>query len=173
MYSQKGQGLELQRAIARKLHDPTRNYEGTYWHRYLKDIGLYTELYGETDHQFVTIGLKNDYPIDKIKKYINKPHKWLNGAVLSVERFRKNGEHLHIHILTTQPYNKTKIIRDLSRRFKVTANYIDVRRSKSTADYNNRANYIRGCKSSTEKSELVEKDVEWRKTNNLENYYML
>lgn len=155
------------------MHNAEVDYTGTCWEKYLKDIGLYTELYGETAHQFVTIGLPNDYNLGKIKDYINKPHKWLSGAVLSVERFRKNGEHLHIHILTTQPYNKHKVIRDLSRRFKVTRNYIDVRRSNSTADYNNRSNYIKGNKSSTEKSELVKKDVEWRQENGFENYYIL
>ena len=41
MYTQKGQGLELQRAVARSMHDPDRDYTGTAWHKYLKDIGLY------------------------------------------------------------------------------------------------------------------------------------
>ena len=173
MYQTNGQGLELQRAVARRMHDPNKDYTGTCWERYLKDIGLYKELYGETPHQFITIGLPNDYPLDNIKKYIAKPHAWLSGATLSVEYFRKNGEHLHIHILTEKPYNKSKAIRDLSRKFKVAVNYIDVRRSNSTGDYNNRRNYIRGDKQDTEKLECVEKDIQWRKDNSFENYYVL
>jgi hypothetical protein len=173
MYQQKGQGLELQKAVARNMHDADTDYTGTAWHKYLKDIGLYNELYGEISHQFITIGLPNDYPLDNIKKYIAKPHAWLSGATLAVERFRKNGEHLHIHILTDKPHNKTKAIRDLSRKFKVAPNYIDVRRSNSQADYNNRRNYIRGDKQDTAKLECVEKDIQWRKDNDFENYYLL
>lgn len=172
-YIPKNTGLELQRAVARQHHDPTCDYTGTAWIRYLKDIGLYKELYGETRHQFITVGLPNDYSIEKIRKFIKRPYLWLEGAILSVERFRKNGVHLHIHILRKGVYNKSKIIRDLSRKFKVSSNYIDVRKSSSTADYQNRSNYIRGNKCDNEKLECVEKDIEWRKTENLENYYVL
>lgn len=168
-----GQGLELQRSVARKMHDPNTDYSGTCWHQYLKDIGLYKELYGEQAHQLITIGLPNDYDVSQIKKYIKNPHKWLKEAMLSVERFRKNGEHLHIHILTSKPYNKTRLIRDLSRRFKVEKNYIDVRRSNSMSDYTNRKNYIMGRKSCTEKQENCDKDREWRKTVELEDIYIL
>lgn len=172
-YHSKHSGIEIQRAIAREHHDPDRDYTGTMWHQYLKDIGIYDELYGEERHQFITIGLPNDYPIKKIKKFIKRPYLWLEDAILSVEKYRKNGEHLHIHILRKGYHSKTKIIRDLSTKFKVSRNYIDVRKSKSSADYTNRNNYIRGIKSDNEKLECVEKDIEWRKTENLENYYML
>ena len=84
MYRLDGQGIELQRAIARKMHDPTMDYTGTAWHRYLRDIGLYKELVGEKRHQFITIALPNNYKIEKIVKYTEKPHKWAKGAMLSV-----------------------------------------------------------------------------------------
>ena len=174
MYVQlNGSGIELQRAIARKMHDPNKDYSGTAWHRYLKDIGIYKELYGERRHQFITIALPNDYKLEHIKKYAKSPHKWAKGGLMSVEYYSSNGENLHIHMLKEDVYSKTKIIRDLARRFKVKSNFIDVRTSTSVADFNNRKNYICGRKSTTEKLEHVEKDREWRKENEIPDIFNL
>ena len=67
-----------------------------------------------------------------------------------------------MHILLPDVISKPIIIRDLSRRFKVAKNFIDVRTSKSVSDWNNRKNYILGRKTTTEKLDNVELDRQWR-----------
>lgn len=136
----------------------------------LKHYGLYNEFFAAKPHQFITVALPNDYPLKKILKYLEKPHKWLVGWI-SIERYSKSGENLHLHILKEGNYTKTKIIRDLARRFKVDSNFIDVRRGTEPTDYNNRLSYIKGDKMATEKMEHVAKDKQWRQENNLRDYY--
>jgi len=129
-------------------------------------------LLEDKPHQLITVALPNDYDIEKIKKYINHPHTWCRG-ILSIERYSKVGENLHLHILKEGIYNKTKIVRDLSRKFKIATNFIDVRRGNEQTDYDNRLSYIKGDKVDEAKMESVQKDKEWRIANNLENYYLL
>lgn len=136
----------------------------------LKWAGIYHEFYSEKPHQFITVALPNDYPLKRILKYLEKPHKWLVGWI-SIEKYSKSGENLHLHILKEGNYSKTKIIRDLARRFKVESNFIDVRRGTEPTDYNNRLSYIKGDKMATEKMEHVAKDKQWRQENNLRDYY--
>lgn len=157
----------------RTMHREAQGQFGTAWIDLLKRAGLYRELCGEIKHQFITIALPLDYDLKKIKKYIEKPHGWLIGAILSVERYSKVGENLHIHILKLGYYSKTKIIRDLSKKFKVSSNFIDVRVSAETTDYQHRENYIKGEKVDEHKMECVELDRAWREKHKIKHYYEL
>ena len=137
--------------------------------RLFRDFGC-GDLLQDKPHQFITVALPNDYAIKDILRYIDNPHKWCKGLV-SIEKYSKAGENLHLHILKEGYYSKSKIIRDLSRKFKIATNFIDVRRGTEPTDWNNRLSYIKGIKMDTEKMEHVEKDKTWRIENNLSNYY--
>jgi len=137
--------------------------------RLFRDFGC-GDLLNDKPHQFITVALPNDYPLKKILKYLEKPHKWLVGWI-TIEKYSKSGENLHLHILKEGNYSKTKLIRDLARRFKVESNFIDVRRGTEPTDWNHRLSYIKGDKMATEKMEHVQKDKEWRIENKLKDYY--
>lgn len=128
------------------------------------------DLLNDKPHQFITVALPNDYDLKKLLNYINNPHKWCKGWI-SIEKYSKSGENLHMHILKEGNYSKTKIIRDLSRRFKIESNFIDVRKGTEPTDWNNRLSYIQGTKVSEEKMECVEKDKEWRKEHSIKDHY--
>lgn len=138
---------------------------------FLRSVGC-GHLLEDKPHQFITVALPNDYDIEKIKKYINHPHAWCRG-ILSIEKYSKVGENLHLHILKEGNYSKTKVVRDLARKFKIAPNFIDVRRGNEQTDYDNRLSYIKGDKVDEAKMENVQKDKEWRIENSLENYYLL
>ncbi|AXH75134.1 MAG: putative replication initiation protein [Circoviridae sp.] len=140
--------------------------------RFIQDEGL-TGLVEDTSHQLITVALPNDYSLQKIKEYIESPHQWVRGGLLSVERYSKTGVNLHIHILITGYRSKTLIIRDLSRKFKIETNFIDVQRGKTATDYNNRIQYLKGNKMDTEKIDNVQKDDEWRHKEGFNKYYRI
>lgn len=140
--------------------------------RFIQDEGL-TGLVEETAHQFITVALPNDYDLDKIREFIQNPHQWVDGSLLTIERYSKSGENLHLHILRKGYKSKTLIIRDFSRRFKIEPNFINVQRGRNPADYDNRLSYLKGVKVDEGKMENVQKDVEWRIENNLEQIYKI
>lgn len=169
--------METLRSIARQQH--TEEYRDLHakplnrWHQYLRFLGIYDELIETKKHQFITIALPLDYSLAKLTRYIMKPHAWLTGAYLTIERYSKIGDNLHIHILKEGYYSKTKIIRDLSRRFKLASNFIDVRVSDDQAVYNHRLDYIKGEKADENKMSYVKLDKEWRKKHQIRNYYKI
>ena len=85
----------------------------------------------------------------------------------------ENTDHVHCHMLikgeTTQP---SKLIRDMSRIFKINKNYVDCKNSTNEDLYQTRLNYIKGIKK-TSKTEAVEKDKVWRSKQCLEEYYQI
>ncbi len=164
--------------LLRHLHNKwaDENPEEPYcsgWIQILKDNDMYDELIGEEKHQMITLALPNEFEISKILKYISKPHSYLvDNAVLAIERFSDSGENLHVHILKKGNYSKSKIIRDMSKKFKIQSNFVDVRYGIDKSIYQKRLQYVQGEK--TEKKELnVEKDKIWRKDRNLKDYYNL
>lgn len=168
------QGLAVIQDIIRKqvAKDPTFS-DGIGFARMCRDFKLY-DLLAETPHQFITVALPNSYPLGKLDTQLTtKINKWLADSLAVVEYHSKSGENLHIHILRQGNYSKPKIIRDLSRKFKVDRNFIDVKRSVRDVDYKNRYNYIKGIKVDDDKSEYVEKDREWRKQSGLRELYNL
>lgn len=168
------QGLALIQGVIRQQvkNDPTFA-EGIGFNRLCRDYKLY-DLIQAKPHQFITIALPIEYSINKLKNQITKKiNKWLSGSKCVVERYSKSGDNLHIHILKEGIYSKPKIIRDLSRKFKIDKNFVDVRSSTKKVDYDNRVKYISGNKNDEIKMEHVEKDAVWRKENDLEDIYNL
>lgn len=156
----------------RILHKPEGPYT-TGWIHLVKTAGLYHELIGEEKHQFITLALPNEFEIAKILKYISKPHSYLrDNAVLAVEKYSDSGENLHIHILKKGNYSKSKIIRDMSKKFSINTNFVDVRYGIAKDMYQKRLHYVKGEKQE-KKEHNVEKDKQWRKKHQLKDYYLL
>ncbi len=120
------------------------------------------------------MALPNDFDLDLLKDKIKKiKYSYLKNALLTVEFYSKSGENLHIHALKKGNYQKGKIVRDLSRYFKITANFIDVESSSDPQIYLNRLSYINGEKSDPDKMLNCLRDQKWRKDNNFEEIYYL
>jgi len=131
------------------------------------------ELY---KHQFITIALPQEYDIKKLLKIISSlSYPYLSDSWLSVENFsgELHKENLHIHILKKEIYSKTKIIRDLSRKFKIAPNFINIKKGDSKSDYLNRLHYINGEKQDELKQQNSELDKQWRINNDIEQIYNL
>jgi len=128
-------------------------------------------------HQFITIALPTEnYELKELKKVIqNLSYSYLKNAKLVVEYF--SGElkkrNLHVHILKQGIYSKTKIIRDLSTKFKVAPNFINVKKGTKESDYMNRLNYLEGEKHSELKKTNCELDRIWREKNGFCHIYNL
>ena len=84
--------------------------------------------------------------------------------------------HPHIHILYdnhTQP-QKSQLLRDLAKDFKVLPNFVEncTEGIKSSKRYFERINYLKGEKKES-KIEMVNKDNQIREENNIKNYYLM
>lgn len=127
-------------------------------------------------HQFITIALPTEKTdLSKLKKVISKiNYEYLENAYLTVEFYSGlKKENLHIHILKQGIYNKTKLIRDLSRKFKVSDNFVNVKKGTNKKDYENRLAYLKGEKKDELKKENCELDREWREKNGFQQIYYL
>lgn len=125
-------------------------------------------------HQFITIALPNDTDLKTLKKKIySLDYKYLKGALLRVENFSANGQNLHIHILKEHVYSKCRVIRDMSRKWKVEKNFVNVRLGKQESDYQHRLNYVNGLKKDDDKTANVELDKKWRSENGLDEIYII
>lgn len=128
-------------------------------------------------HQFITIALPTEnYALDQLKSVIdNLEYSYLENAYLIVENFSgiTKKENLHVHILKQGIYSKTKLIRDMSRKFKVLPNFINVKKGTKEKDYLNRLQYINGEKQSELKKENHELDRKWREENGFQQIYSL
>lgn len=131
----------------------------------------------EYKHQFITIALPTEnYALSKLKKIINNiNYTYLDNAYLTVEMF--SGElkkkNLHIHILKKGIYNKTKLIRDMSRKFKVCDNFVNIKKGTKESDYLNRLAYLNGEKVDELKKENCDLDRIWRDNNGFQQIYTL
>lgn len=125
-------------------------------------------------HQLITVALPNDFDLDLLKDKIKKiKYAYLKNALLTVEFHTAVGENLHIHALKKGNYQKGKIVRDLSRYFKIAPNFIDVESDSDPQTYLNRLSYINGEKSDPDKMLNCLRDQKWRKDNNFEEIYYL
>lgn len=137
------------------------------------------ESYFPTDdisHQLITVALPNDYDLTVLKYKLENglQYQYLDTAIARVERHSDGGKpNLHLHILKKGNYQKSKIIRDLSRHFKIDKNFVDVRSSKSRTRYNNSLNYVYGAKKDDAKLADVELDIQWRLDNGFAEIYNL
>jgi hypothetical protein len=135
-------------------------------------LGIYVPQV-DKPHWFITIALPNERnPKDMVDITKNlERHAYMSNYCFSIEFFSKSGENQHIHILVWgSKVNKTKTIRDFSRKYDVSANFIDIKHSKKAQDFLNRYNYIKGNKDDT-KMESVEKDRARRRELDLLDYY--
>lgn len=127
----------------------------------------------EKPHWFITIALPNDRdPVEMVNltKSLSR-YAYMTNYMFSIEFYSKSGENMHIHILVWgTKVNKTKCIRDFSRKYDLSANFIDVKYSKRESDYSNRENYIKGIKEDS-KMDSVQKDREKRASLCLLDYY--
>lgn len=83
-----------------------------------------------------------------------------------------DGGNLHTHLLVKQVddiLNKSKILRDINRRFKEELKVVNYQHSSSKEYFANRLAYVRGEKST--KEEFVQKDRVWKNENNILPYY--
>lgn len=128
-------------------------------------------------HQFITIALPTEKTdLRKLVRTIcNIQYDYLKDSILSVENFsgELKKENLHIHILKHGIYSKTKIIRDMARKFKVAPNFINIKKGTTEQDYLNRLHYINGEKLDELKKENCLLDQEWRRQNDIEQIYYL
>jgi len=133
--------------------------------------------YPDRKHQFITIALPTEnYALSELKKVISElSYSYLNNAKLVVENFsgELKKENLHVHILKHGIYSKTKIIRDLSKKFRVAPNFINIKKGTKEIDYMNRLDYINGEKVSELKKENCELDRVWRDQNGFSQIYNL
>lgn len=127
-------------------------------------------------HQFITIALPQTTNLPQLVSTIHSlSYSYLSDAMLTIENFsgELHAENLHIHILKKDIYSKTKMIRDLSKKFKVSNNFINIKLGKTEKDYKNRLHYINGEKQSEVKTSNSVLDKQWRTDNDLEQIYYL
>lgn len=147
----------------------TIKYDPKIWplcEAYTKPIKFYST--------FLTLNFSTDLEIreihNKIKLLVLRKHYFKDKDI--IYNF-ENTEHPHVHMLikgeTTQP---SKIIRDMSRIFKINKNFVDCKNSSDENLYETRLNYIKGIKQNSKK-EAVETDRIWRSKHCLEEYYQV
>jgi len=127
-------------------------------------------------HQFITIALPQTTNLPQLVSTIHSlSYSYLSDAMLTIENFsgELHTENLHIHILKKEVYSKTKMIRDLSKKFRVSNNFINIKLGKTEKDYMNRLHYINGEKQSEVKTSNSVLDKQWRTDNDLEQIYYL
>ncbi len=131
------------------------------------------DIYPCQKHSFITVRLNNETPLGEIQKKLeNMTFKWMTVASARLEIFSTNMQrNHHVHILSTQAA-KTRIIRDLSRYFKVPKENVDVKQSDKCELYDKRSNYIHGVKKDL-KSEAIEADTKVLDELNIPQIYTI
>lgn len=131
------------------------------------------ELYPSQKHSFITVRLNNDEPLEQIQAKLQSINlKWMTVASARLEIFSSNlTRNHHIHILSTWAV-KTRIIRDLSRLFKVKPQNVDVKQSDDIQLYDKRQNYINGQKQEL-KSEAIDADTKYLDEHNIQQIYLI
>jgi len=84
-------------------------------------------------------------------------------------------DNFHVHMLVKGKYAKLdrkRIIRDLSKKFKVEANFVDVKYHSSPELFSTREEYIKGSKQES-KDIAIQKDKEERKAFEIQDFYFL
>ena len=131
----------------------------------------------KTKHAMVTIQFKQE-EVDDIEGLIPQllNLKWLkdNEYWYTYEYFSKEypqGGNLHAHLLVKQTdatLDKSKILRDVNRRFKKELKVVNYQHSSSKEHFANRLAYVRGDKQTTQ---YVVLDRVWKQENNISPYY--
>ncbi len=129
------------------------------------------QWYPSQKHVFITVRLNNETPLAKIEEKLeNMTFKWLTVGAARLELYSTNmTRNHHVHILSTFAA-KTRIIRDLSRYFKVPKENVDVKSSDKCELYDKRSNYILGNKQEL-KTEAIEADTKELENQNIKQIY--
>lgn len=127
-------------------------------------------------HYTITILLKeHDRDINYYQELLK--YKWMeNPHIMNLEWFSEkhpegDGFHIHINVIpSATTFNKTKVIRDLTRKYKNDLRgTIDVKKHTSQLHLDNVVKYIQGNKAT--KSEYCKMDEVRRKSCNLPTFY--
>ncbi len=124
-------------------------------------------------HTWITIAIQ-EYAYENIEKLLNTKIKYLKNAQFAHEFFSGEDSHEnpHIHILVCKVIDKSRVIRDLSRLFKVKSNFIDIRYGDD-ADKENRELYMKGEKKDENKRMNVTLDNERREKLKIKSLYKI
>lgn len=130
-------------------------------------------FYPSQKHVFITCRLDNETPLAKVsEKLENMTFKWMTVAAARLELFSTNmTRNHHVHILSTFAA-KTRIIRDLSRYFRIPKENVDVKVSDKCELYDKRNDYILGNKKEI-KSEAIEADAKVLAELNIPQIYQI
>lgn len=154
-------------------------------HLIYRKLGLKLPPKAKCPHAFLTVQI-DEIKLDQSQKekIVDLPsllsnYSWFknNDYIYVFEYFSKefpDGGNLHIHFLIKQvntTLNKTKILRDCNSRFKHCLKVVNYQASSSQEHYDNRLNYLKGDKNSTDKNEFQNADRVWRNENNISHYY--
>lgn len=130
------------------------------------------ELRGIKKHMFVTISLpKKMYDYGAIPKLIgNFQNDYMSGSYFCIEFAGKDlGFHPHIHMLIPRLVDRTRLIRDLSKKFNIGKNFVDIG-LRDNSLYLQRLDYIKGNKRD-KKIPQVEEDKLVRMKYELKDFY--
>lgn len=137
-----------------------------------KELGL-VKL--DNEHLFITIGFNHQtFTVPLFKKWIEKfvQLKWVSMLKAKFELYRENGEHPHIHMIikTDKIQSKSQTIQKIwkssgIKTIVLNSCFIDY---KICEPYH--FQYIDGNKQQS-KLQYVEKDIEFRKNNNIPEFY--
>lgn len=130
------------------------------------------KYYPDMRHSFITVRFDNEMPLDEIEDKLKKlKFAWLAVGHARLEIFSSDAKTMnkHAHILSTQA-NKTRIVRDLSRYFKVPKPNVDVKQGHDADLYNKRYDYILGIKKEL-KSEAIDADTKYLDEHNVQQSY--
>ncbi len=130
------------------------------------------KYYPDMRHSFITVRFDNDMPLDTIEDKLKELRfKWMAVGHARLEIFSSDAKTMnkHAHILSTQA-NKTRIVRDLSRYFKVPKPNVDVKQGHDVDLYNKRHDYVRGIKKEL-KSEAIDADTKYLDEHNIQQMY--
>ena len=116
---------------------------------------------GKRYHNFITLNFSPDHDILEVIQILkNWDIEWLRNTKAVAEFHTENGGHPHIHLISYTKRKKNIIIRDLSAKFNMKANFFDVTNRSDL--YTKHINYINGLKKD-KKLLFCDLDAKWRK----------
>lgn len=133
---------------------------------------VYFDLKGIKKHMFITISLpKKMYDYKALPELIsNFQNDYMEGSYFCIEFAGKEMQfHPHIHMIIPRLVDRTRLIRDLSTKFNIGKNFVDIG-IRDHSLYSTRLDYIKGNKCQN-KMEQVEEDKCQRKIYDLSNFY--
>lgn len=119
--------------------------------------------------------LQNLRDLDRYKYLRDKPIHFSLEFYSIDKKLKYIKDNFHAHILVKGKYDKfdrKRIIRDFAKKFKVEANFVDVKYNSCPELYSTRVEYLKGNKKK-EKDLAIEKDKVERKELGIEDYYSL